>query len=224
GFDPCLVGRRIKSALKKSGYSDPVTITALGDLREEKGPGEDVLRKLSSSGIALNHANGPESMMYRWIRFNSVKRSLTPVMLVFGGFTQQYLLSSILCSRADDEYIFLLAYHQEEPASRWKGFRNIVRKEWLWKSLLSGGLRTMKTIQQGLFFRTSTLKLVILPGIAVYARWLAKALKISPRISRVENMNFIHRSVMRTTPEKFVWGRSKASFDISQVEIFSFLE
>ncbi|ESQ52495.1 hypothetical protein EUTSA_v10017671mg, partial [Eutrema salsugineum] len=57
GFDPCLVGPRIESALKRSGYCDPVTITAVGDLREGKGPGEDVLRKLSSSRIALKHAN-----------------------------------------------------------------------------------------------------------------------------------------------------------------------
>uniref|UniRef100_A0A1J3IQD1 NYN domain-containing protein n=1 Tax=Noccaea caerulescens TaxID=107243 RepID=A0A1J3IQD1_NOCCA len=49
GFDPCLVGRRIESALKNSGCcgSGPLTITAIGDLRQT---GDEVLRDLSSVG------------------------------------------------------------------------------------------------------------------------------------------------------------------------------
>ncbi|CAH2058869.1 unnamed protein product [Thlaspi arvense] len=57
GFDPRLIGRRIESALKKSGYCNgPLTITAIGDLRQTPvTPSDEVLREISSTGIALHH-------------------------------------------------------------------------------------------------------------------------------------------------------------------------
>ncbi|EOA17422.1 hypothetical protein CARUB_v10005726mg [Capsella rubella] len=54
GYDPCLVGPVIKSELKRSGISGPITITALGKLKLIP---TDVLKSLSSSGIALRNVS-----------------------------------------------------------------------------------------------------------------------------------------------------------------------
>ncbi|ESQ52453.1 hypothetical protein EUTSA_v10017826mg, partial [Eutrema salsugineum] len=134
GFDPCLVGRRIETALKKSGYSDLVTITAVGNLRE--GLGEDVMRKLSSSGISLNHSIRPASVLC----YHSMWTRLDTTMLIFGGHNLLEPLALIFHSEAEEGYKYLLAYdHQLVPSSssRWKVFQNNARKEWLWESLLS---------------------------------------------------------------------------------------
>ncbi|KFK28422.1 hypothetical protein AALP_AA8G512600 [Arabis alpina] len=52
GYDARCVRPSIEGALKKLGYSGPVSITAFGDLKQTP---EHVLRRLSSTGIALHH-------------------------------------------------------------------------------------------------------------------------------------------------------------------------
>lgn len=59
GYDPRQVGPRIVSTLKNNGVSGPVTITAIGRLtHHDNAPKADVLQELSSTGIALIHAEG----------------------------------------------------------------------------------------------------------------------------------------------------------------------
>ncbi|KFK23553.1 hypothetical protein AALP_AAs65748U000100, partial [Arabis alpina] len=52
GYDARRVRPSIEGALKKLGYSGPVSITAYGDLKQTP---EHVLQRLSSTGIALRH-------------------------------------------------------------------------------------------------------------------------------------------------------------------------
>ncbi|KAF3581255.1 hypothetical protein DY000_02034910 [Brassica cretica] len=60
GHDPLMVVQRIQAAVEKSGYvrrNGEISITAIGDKLTEV-PGEDVMRRLSSIGIALKNSDG----------------------------------------------------------------------------------------------------------------------------------------------------------------------
>ncbi|CAN7067902.1 unnamed protein product [Brassica rapa subsp. trilocularis] len=60
GHDPLMVVQRTQAAVEKSGYvrrNGEISITAIGDKLTEV-PGEDVMRRLSSIGIALKNADG----------------------------------------------------------------------------------------------------------------------------------------------------------------------
>ncbi|CAH2061365.1 unnamed protein product [Thlaspi arvense] len=195
GVDPRQVRRRIESALKKSGYSGRLTITAIGDLRQT--PGDNVLRELSSTGIALQHSHGLRFAflltktdivwgLYGWTFPNP---SPATVMLI-SGHSQRRKLAPTLKIMKQEGYTTLLASPQDPaplaspqdpaPDGLLKSYLLGVSKEWLWNSLLEGVTWTIiNRRQQDLFFR------VDLAAIAQYALLLPKALKISPRISRV---------------------------------------
>uniref|UniRef100_A0A1J3GXB0 NYN domain-containing protein n=1 Tax=Noccaea caerulescens TaxID=107243 RepID=A0A1J3GXB0_NOCCA len=131
GFDPRLVGRRIESALKNSGCcgSGPLTITAIGDLRQT---GDEVLRHLSSTGIALEHS-------YDFNLYSQTYINQKPyTKMLISGLSTLDSQATTLHDLANQEYTILLAYprRDEDRDWLWKSFLRRVTKEWLWKSLL----------------------------------------------------------------------------------------
>ncbi|CAH2059339.1 unnamed protein product [Thlaspi arvense] len=94
GFDPRLVGPRIESALKKSGYSGPLTITAIGDLRRTPiTPSDKVLRVLSSTGIALRHGYDILPTLLEWNDHNPC----ATIMIIAAHHLLQSIAGTLSC-------------------------------------------------------------------------------------------------------------------------------
>ncbi|CAE5967343.1 unnamed protein product [Arabidopsis arenosa] len=138
GHDPRLVGPRIESALKKSGQwrcrYGPLYITAVGNLTQIPG-GDDVLRTLSSTGMALKHAHDVQWHLYEWTEENPDPAT---IMLITGSEELEGLART-LYDLENQGYRILLAYPQRAPAPDWLwlSFLRDVSKEWLWDSLMS---------------------------------------------------------------------------------------
>ncbi|CAH2036110.1 unnamed protein product [Thlaspi arvense] len=130
GYDLRLVGRRIESALKNSGYSGPLTITAIGDLSQT--PGDKALRELSFTGIALEHSH--PDLGWPFVMWSLRNPSPATIMLISGP-GQLESLATTLHSLHKKGYTILLACPQRAQKSYLLG----VSKEWLWKSILEGG-------------------------------------------------------------------------------------
>ncbi|XP_019095575.1 PREDICTED: uncharacterized protein LOC104779754 [Camelina sativa] len=195
GHDPCLISQRIESALKNSGQwryrSGPLYITAFGNLTEIPGD-DDVLRKLSSTGVALKHGHDVRTGLLEWTDVNPAPATI----MLISDSKELEPLAHTLYDLEHLGYSILLAYPQRAPAPDclWQSFLSSVSKECLWNSLLSDddviwGMTNRK--KQDLFFRKSAVKPMNLPGLAQYAIFLDKALKISPRISRVRNIHML---------------------------------
>ncbi|XP_019086278.1 PREDICTED: uncharacterized protein LOC109124984 [Camelina sativa] len=136
GYDPCLVGPRIVSAWRSYRMSGPITITAIGRLTHHpNAPDNDVLRKLSSSGISLIHANELQSDLFDWVELNPPPANI----LLISGPKELESLARTLYRLDSEGYTIFLAYPQREPAPAWlwKSFLSGVYKEWLWTSLLT---------------------------------------------------------------------------------------
>ncbi|CAH8276678.1 unnamed protein product [Arabidopsis lyrata] len=135
GYDPRQVGPRIVSALMNSKVSGPVTITAIGRLTHDpNAPDNDVLRELSSTGVALIHAEELQTDLSEWTERNPPPANI----LLISGPTELESLARTLYGLDIDGYTLLLSYPQRHPAPDWlwESFLSGVYKEWLWKSLL----------------------------------------------------------------------------------------
>ncbi|KAL9828566.1 putative NYN domain, limkain-b1-type, meiosis regulator and mRNA stability factor 1 [Arabidopsis thaliana] len=221
GHAPRLVGPRIESALEKSGQwrcrRGPLFITAVGNLTQIPG-GDESLRTLSSTGIALKHAHDIQRDLFEWTDENLAPAT---IMLITSSKDLK-TLASTLYDIEKKGYRILLAYPPRALALRLSILKD-VPEELFWDSLMAdAAMEDNKQEQQDLFFRTtSAVKPVKLPCFAQNAILVPKALKISPRISRVKNMRILeasHNNVDRLDPANMVLGRSKASFNISSQE------
>ncbi|KAL0728113.1 hypothetical protein Bca4012_024206 [Brassica carinata] len=121
-IDPRLAGPSMKSALKNSGYTGPITITAVGNLERTLRP--ELLEPLFSYGISLANISSRycSSQLYDW------RMSAQPpatLMLICGPTTLEILFESIfrIC---DEGYTILVAHPGRKRGS-----------EWIWKSFLS---------------------------------------------------------------------------------------
>ncbi|XP_024016442.1 uncharacterized protein LOC18009587 [Eutrema salsugineum] len=182
GYDARRVRPSIESALKNLGYSGPVDITVIGYLEDTP---QVVLRGLSSTGIYVKHgrANGILfNLLISWQERNPPPASM---MLISDKVED---ISLALCHRQQriSGYNLLRVYNCIPE------YVSILYNtgEWLWESLLATGMKSIMNRRQEyslrfvgpLFCPNSTC------FIAQHAAFLPKALKFSPRISRVKNM------------------------------------
>ncbi|KAH0907192.1 hypothetical protein HID58_039019, partial [Brassica napus] len=123
GHDPLMVVQRTQAAVEKSGYvrrNGEISITAIGDKLTEV-PGEDVMRRLSSIGIALKNADEYQMDLYDWADENPPPGT----MMVIDGHEQLGWLAGTLSELED------------------KGFR--ILKQWDWAALFSDEQETTTT-------------------------------------------------------------------------------
>ncbi|XP_023642292.1 uncharacterized protein LOC17893546 isoform X1 [Capsella rubella] len=131
-FDATRVRPSLEGAFKNLGYSGPVSITAYGD--QSQTP-DHLLRGLSSTGIAVSHANSHRRLMrmisdlHTWLIKNpppaTIMLILDDVDDVFSNFVSGF-------QQKKKNNIFL-AY----PYRRYKMSAVVTSAEWLWESLLA---------------------------------------------------------------------------------------
>ncbi|XP_023634322.1 uncharacterized protein LOC17878820 [Capsella rubella] len=138
GYDPCLVGPVIKSELKRSGISGPITITALGKLKLIP---TDVLKSLSSSGIALRNVSqglgGIVACLLVWKFRNTAPANLMVISnlkLEPDVEVEPHIFKNLVSELSLKGNRLLWAYPcvPSEPSC----FSAVVSKTWLWTSLL----------------------------------------------------------------------------------------
>ncbi|KAL0751383.1 hypothetical protein Bca101_033386 [Brassica carinata] len=130
GHDPLMVVQRIQAAVEKSGYvrrNGEISITAIGDKLTEV-PGEDVMRRLSSIGIALKNADEYQMDLYNWADENPPPGT----MMVIDGQEQLGWLAGTLSELEDKEFRILLAYPHRDLAAT-----PFPCKQWDWAALFS---------------------------------------------------------------------------------------
>ncbi|CAH8384011.1 unnamed protein product [Eruca vesicaria subsp. sativa] len=132
--DARMVGPWIKKALKKLGYTGPLTITAIGILTEVP---LDVLRAIYSSGIALRHVPKDESGIRNYL-FSWGLKNPSPIncMLLSGERTFGSTLASL--ERKGNNIIrSLLSYDTNEVDSALNLTFTLEGCFFLWHSLLA---------------------------------------------------------------------------------------
>ncbi|BAB02797.1 unnamed protein product [Arabidopsis thaliana] len=139
GHDPRLVGPRIESALEKSGQwrcrRGPLFITAVGNLTQIPG-GDESLRTLSSTGIALKHAHDIQRDLFEWTDENLAPAT---IMLITSSKDLK-TLASTLYDIEKKGYRILLAYPPRALALRLSILKD-VPEELFWDSLMAGATR-----------------------------------------------------------------------------------
>ncbi|KAF3499993.1 hypothetical protein F2Q69_00044681 [Brassica cretica] len=161
GHDPLMVVQRIQAAVEKSGYvrrNGEISITAIGDKLTEV-PGEDVMRRLSSIGIALKNADGLNlssfvcvysainldisilrfsfyfffTAEYQMDLYNWADENPPPgTMMVIDGQEQLGWLAGTLSELEDKGFRILLAYPHRDLAAT-----PFPCKQWDWAALFS---------------------------------------------------------------------------------------
>ncbi|XP_013722330.2 uncharacterized protein LOC106426163 [Brassica napus] len=130
GHDPLMVVQRIQAAVEKSGYvrrNGEISITAIGNKLTEV-PGEDVMRRLSSIGIALKNADEYQMDLYNWADENPPPGT----MMVIDGQEQLGWLAGTLSELEDKGFRILLAYPHRDLAAT-----PFPCKQWDWAALFS---------------------------------------------------------------------------------------
>ncbi|CAN6833929.1 unnamed protein product [Brassica oleracea var. botrytis] len=140
GHDPLMVVQRIQAAVEKSGYvrrNGEISITAIGDKLTEV-PGENVMRRLSSIGIALKNSDAIQYQMdlYHWADENAPPGT----MMLIDGHEQLGWLAETLSEFEDKGFRILLAYPHRDPAAT-----PFPCKQWDWAALFSDEQETTTT-------------------------------------------------------------------------------
>ncbi|CAF2111475.1 unnamed protein product [Brassica napus] len=146
GHDPLQVVPRIQTALEKLRRDrpyGPLSITAISNNLTEI-PGEDVMRKLSSTGISLKHAHGVQTDLYQWASRNPPPATI----MVITGHEELEHLASTFSGLEEEGYIILPTYPQPNPAPP------SLPKLCFWETLLSDADNKLVTTSRLIFHGT----------------------------------------------------------------------
>ncbi|KAG2273708.1 hypothetical protein Bca52824_056263 [Brassica carinata] len=185
GHDPLMVVQRIQAAVEKSGYvrrNGEISITAIGDKLTEV-PGEDVMRRLSSIGIALKNADEYQMDLYNWADENPPPGT----MMVIDGQEQLGWLAGTLSELEDKEFRILLAYPHRDLAAT-----PFPCKQWDWAALFSDEQET------------TTYALLLPPSLEDFTTHLKSVKHAYGEWDRHASKN----NVDRTNPANLPFGRS----------------
>ncbi|CAF2111469.1 unnamed protein product [Brassica oleracea var. botrytis] len=144
GHDPLQVVPRIQTALEKLRRDrpyGPLSITAISDNLTEI-PGEDAMRKLSSTGISLKHANRVHTDLYQWSRRNPPPATI----MVITGHEELEHLASTFSGLEVKGYRILPTYPQPNPAPP-----SLPPKLCFWETLLSDADNKLETTSRLVF-------------------------------------------------------------------------
>ncbi|XP_048609775.1 uncharacterized protein LOC125585203 [Brassica napus] len=153
-------------------------ITAISDNLTEI-PGEDVMRKLSSSGISLKHADRVHTDLYQWSRRNPPPATI----MVITGHEELEHLASTFSGLEVKGYRILPTYPQSNPALHPLCLNSVSGKLYCQMPIINWRQH------QDLFFLTGWIvERVNLPGLVQFAILMPQVLKISQSTSRVKHM------------------------------------
>ncbi|CAA7042661.1 unnamed protein product [Microthlaspi erraticum] len=136
GHDACLVGPSIDSALDKDGYTGPLTITALGNLKPilRKTPAD--IRKLCNSGIHLNHVRGFAEIFDKFLTWTLHNQPPANILLITGRKLAPVYFEWFSTLERQG-YTILQANPRGSPQAN--------EKSYLWGHLLLGPIEGSKT-------------------------------------------------------------------------------
>ncbi|XP_010436756.1 PREDICTED: uncharacterized protein LOC104720565 [Camelina sativa] len=113
GYDASMVAQSIESALKKAGYTGPLTITAIGNLKHTLKRTPGVLPAISSSGILLKHVpDGFRDIFEEVIVWKRENPPPATIMFITGDVKEVKRLSYALSNVERHGYTLLQAFHQ----------------------------------------------------------------------------------------------------------------